>query len=387
MNKVITINLNGNAYQLEENGYEALRAYLETAGRRLEGNPDRDEILADIEQAIADKFRALMGPNKTVVVSKEVADVIAQMGPVEGDTHSGDAGPGSRAASGSAQPGAATPAGAPGSPRRLYKIREGAKIGGVCNGLAAYFNIDVTFVRLGFVVVSLLYGSGVLIYLLMMAVLPTADTPEERAAAQGAPPTAEEFIRRAKEGYYEGMKTFGDRRAYREWKRKFKQDMRAWRWNLQWRVKPVPDAWRQPWEPPHMGSAFSWISLTLLGLVSAALTILWIMAIFSLVTTGAVFGFWLPFGIPVWLGVVLLIVLYQSVKWPLRAMRYGYFHQPRCHGPFHVLWCVFSWILFFYCLTWLLHHHNSPEIHRAIGDLDAAFHDGVHAFKEWWDKQ
>ena len=86
MNKVITINLNGNAYQLEEDGYEALRAYLETAAQRLGSNPDRDEIIADIEQAIADKFRGVLGPNKTVVVSKEVRDVIAQMGPVQDDS-------------------------------------------------------------------------------------------------------------------------------------------------------------------------------------------------------------------------------------------------------------------------------------------------------------
>jgi len=42
MNRVIPINLNGNAYQLEESGYEALRAYLDHAARRLESNPDKD---------------------------------------------------------------------------------------------------------------------------------------------------------------------------------------------------------------------------------------------------------------------------------------------------------------------------------------------------------
>ena len=83
MNKVITINLNGVAYQLEEDGYEALRAYLDSAARRLEVNPDKDEIIADIEQAIADKFRAVLGVNKTVVVTKEVEGVIGEMGPVE----------------------------------------------------------------------------------------------------------------------------------------------------------------------------------------------------------------------------------------------------------------------------------------------------------------
>src|ERR1700722_7809652 len=89
MNKVIAINLNGNAYQLEENGYEALRDYLDTATRRLEGNPDREEILADIEQAIADKFRTVLAAHKNVVATGEVEKVISEMGPVEdGSFHS-----------------------------------------------------------------------------------------------------------------------------------------------------------------------------------------------------------------------------------------------------------------------------------------------------------
>src|SRR5271163_2213056 len=86
MNKVITINLGGTAYQLEEGGYDALRAYLDTATARLQGNPDRDEILSDIERAIAEKFRALLGSYKTVVVSKEVAAVLAEMGPIEAES-------------------------------------------------------------------------------------------------------------------------------------------------------------------------------------------------------------------------------------------------------------------------------------------------------------
>ena len=60
MNRVITINLNGIAYQLEESGYEALRTYLDNAARRLEGNPDKDEIMADIWQTGVAEVRELL---------------------------------------------------------------------------------------------------------------------------------------------------------------------------------------------------------------------------------------------------------------------------------------------------------------------------------------
>ena len=48
MQRVISINLNGNAYQLDESGYDALREYLAGADRALAANPDRTEILADL---------------------------------------------------------------------------------------------------------------------------------------------------------------------------------------------------------------------------------------------------------------------------------------------------------------------------------------------------
>src|SRR5208283_4944313 len=234
MNKVITINLDGNAYQLEEGGYDALRAYLETAAARLQGNPDRDEILSDIERAIAEKFRALLASHKTVVVRQEVAAVLAEMGAIEVD-------PGEAAATGAAgasRPGAAgedRAAGQGGTPRRLYRIHEGAMIAGVCNGIAAYVNIDPTLVRLAFVILTMLWGTGLLVYVVMAFLVPEAVSPEEKAAASGDPSTAQEFIRRAKEGYYRAMKGFPDRHARREWKRRFKRDMRAntdqWRYN------------------------------------------------------------------------------------------------------------------------------------------------------------
>jgi hypothetical protein len=142
MNKVITINLCGTANQLEEGGYDALRTYLEAAAARLQGNPDREEIISDIERAMAEKFHALLDSRKTVVVTKEVAAVLAEMGPIETDPAEGeDQGAGAAgAASGASGHGAAEEepsARRGGAPRRLYRIYEGAMISGVCNGIVA----------------------------------------------------------------------------------------------------------------------------------------------------------------------------------------------------------------------------------------------------------
>jgi phage shock protein C len=57
-------------------------------------------------------------------------------------------------------------------PRTLERQREGRMLAGVCAGLAAYFGIDVTLVRLGFAVFTIFWGLGALIYLIAWAVIP-----------------------------------------------------------------------------------------------------------------------------------------------------------------------------------------------------------------------
>ena len=212
MRTVITISLNGNAYQLDAVGYDALRAYLQVAEQRLAGNPDQAEILADLEQAIADKCHRYLGPHKNVVSADEVAEVIREMGPVDGGAGEAAAqagGPKSYTADeyaeavGETSAGATTPPGpapAPGeAPRRLYQIREGAVISGVCQGLAAYLNLDVSIVRLLFVILAIVTGGvWILVYIVMMFVIPFAQTSEQHAAAHGWPFNAEELINRAK---------------------------------------------------------------------------------------------------------------------------------------------------------------------------------------------
>ena len=56
--------------------------------------------------------------------------------------------------------------------KKLYKSNTDKKIAGVCGGIAEYFNIDATLVRLGWVVFSLLGGSGLLAYIIAAIIIP-----------------------------------------------------------------------------------------------------------------------------------------------------------------------------------------------------------------------
>lgn len=56
--------------------------------------------------------------------------------------------------------------------KRLYRIEEGKKLAGVCGGLAEYFEIDPTLVRLGWALVSLFAGTGIVAYVVAAIVMP-----------------------------------------------------------------------------------------------------------------------------------------------------------------------------------------------------------------------
>jgi len=57
--------------------------------------------------------------------------------------------------------------------RRLERARTGKRIAGVCAGLSAYTGIDVTLIRVGFVIFALT-GIGELVYLLLRIFAPKA---------------------------------------------------------------------------------------------------------------------------------------------------------------------------------------------------------------------
>jgi len=57
------------------------------------------------------------------------------------------------------------------SPKRLYRSRE-KMVAGVCSGLADYFNIDPTIMRILFVVIAFAGGASLLAYLIMWIIVP-----------------------------------------------------------------------------------------------------------------------------------------------------------------------------------------------------------------------
>ncbi len=56
--------------------------------------------------------------------------------------------------------------------KRLYKIEEGRKICGVCGGIAEYFNVDPTLIRLGWIILGCAAGCGLVAYFIAALIMP-----------------------------------------------------------------------------------------------------------------------------------------------------------------------------------------------------------------------
>lgn len=297
MERVVTINLNGNPFQLEEPAYDALRAYLLRAETALVDNPDRAEIIRDLEQAIADKCAGYLGPHKSVVSAAEMTRILTEMGPVEGE----GAGDGETGAPGDegARP-----------HRRLYRIYDRNAWTGVSAGLAAYAGIDVAWVR-AFWILSAIFTGGftILIYLVLIFAMPVAATSEELAAAHGAPFNAQEVVDRA-------------RREYGRFAEHGMRGWRGWRGRHRWR----DDAHAQPAAPPPAPVSYAerivaGLFAFVFSVITAALLIGFLIAFFSLVSHGQVLGWAPPASVPLWLTLVVLAIAYAAISAPFSGLR------------------------------------------------------------------
>lgn len=310
MERVVTINLNGNPYQLEEPAYDALRAYMSRAEASLGSNPDKAEIVRDLEQAIADKCAAHLKPGKSVVSAGEMSRILEEMGPVEGETGAEQNDNG------------ATPQHEPYRPhRRLYRIYDNGAWTGVSAGMAAYAGIDVAWVRV-FWILSAIFTGGftALIYLVLIFAVPVASTSEELAAAHGAPFNAQEVIERAKREYGRFAETSSEnwRREERRWRRSWQAQQRAWdsNWGSPTQAAAAP---AQP--VGYVERMFAGLFALVFSIITAALLIAFLIAFFSVLRSGDILGWTPPGDAPTWLVLVVLAIAYAAISSPFSALQ------------------------------------------------------------------
>lgn len=196
MKKTLSITLGGRVFSIEEDGFAALEAYLADLKRHFAGEESADELLADIEASLGEKFSAKIGPGHEAVAKADVEDAIGVMGKPDEIAPDADepSAPGQESSKAESEQEPSADA-----PKRLYRDTEDVVVGGVASGLAAYFGIDPVFIRIAFILLAFANGVGVLIYLILWAVMPEAKTAAQKLEMRGRPVNVAEFQERVKE--------------------------------------------------------------------------------------------------------------------------------------------------------------------------------------------
>jgi phage shock protein PspC (stress-responsive transcriptional regulator) len=173
MKITVSINLGGYSFNIDEDAYAELKRYLRNLEFHFAGEESSSEILSDIETRMAEIFRTKLTTYKQVINIEDVNQVIAVLGKPE-DISDGE-GPTARDKFSSR------------GYHRMYRDPDHRVIGGVCAGMAAYWQLEVWLVRLIFFILLMMGGVGILIYLILYIVLPEARTTAEKIEMKGRP--------------------------------------------------------------------------------------------------------------------------------------------------------------------------------------------------------
>lgn len=183
MKKTINAGLGGRSFTFDEDAYNRLDAYLKLFRTRLKDVP-ATEVMDDLESRIAELFTEKVGSGGTRVVDIDLVNsVVDQLGMPDGSQMPGSAGSGPQ------------DSGRPAAPHKLYRDPTSARVAGVCSGLAQYFDIDVTLVRILMLVAIFAGTAGFWVYVILWIVVPKALTPAQQCEMRGIAPTAENMAK------------------------------------------------------------------------------------------------------------------------------------------------------------------------------------------------
>ena len=172
MKKVININFQGRVIPIEESAYEILKQYIESLRQFFANEEGKEEIINDIEGRIGELFSEVLKKGTPCITDEDVQTIINSIGRPE-DFETEDAGH-AQAETGTAKQSSSRYQQSPGSRGRLYRDENDKLLGGVCAGLANYFRVDPSIVRILFAIITFGgFGTGFLIYVLLWIILPS----------------------------------------------------------------------------------------------------------------------------------------------------------------------------------------------------------------------
>jgi phage shock protein PspC (stress-responsive transcriptional regulator) len=185
MKKTLDIGIGGKSFIIDEDAHERLKQYLDTFRSRL-ADGQGSEVMDEIEARIAELLNENLGSGQQTVSLALVNEITAKLGMPDGkpefksidDNNENEKEENTMSAT-----------------KKLFLDVENRKLGGVCAGLAAYFDIDVTIIRIVFLALLIGGGFGFWLYLIFWIVAPKALTPAQKCEMRGWEPNAENMAK------------------------------------------------------------------------------------------------------------------------------------------------------------------------------------------------
>jgi phage shock protein PspC (stress-responsive transcriptional regulator) len=179
MRKTISANIGGTLLHIDEDAYILLDDYLKRIERGYNYSSEGKEIVTDLENRIAELLSDRTNKFSRTVTSEDITWAISIVGRPEDigstqyqrhehnqyNTYSKPA-------------------------RRLYRDADNRVFGGVCSGMAVYFDMDPVLIRI-ILVVLFFTGFGPLFYIIMWIVIPKARTVTQKLEMRGEAATPE----------------------------------------------------------------------------------------------------------------------------------------------------------------------------------------------------
>lgn len=175
MNKTLTVNIGGMVFHIEEHAYEKMKKYIDSVKMYFKSSDGGDEIMQDVEGRIAEIISERLGSGRQVVNEEDVKSVIDTMGRPEQFATDDEAKETTYASN--IQEGRKY--------RKLYRDPDDKIIGGVCSGLAYRMGIDPLWMRLIFVGSFFLWGTSLVIYIILAIILPKAESTAQKLEMKG----------------------------------------------------------------------------------------------------------------------------------------------------------------------------------------------------------
>lgn len=193
MKKVLEISLGGIGFTINEDAYHQLKNYLVRFEKTMTNELEKKEVMEDVEARIAEILQKERKYDNQIVDEKLVKIVIGHLGEIEEEKTTNEEHPKEEKEKYFSSENKS---------KRFYRDADNKKISGVCSGIATYFNVDVTLVRVIFVAALICYASTLVLYIIIWIATLPATTIAQKLELRGIPVTAENIKKYSSQNSY-----------------------------------------------------------------------------------------------------------------------------------------------------------------------------------------